>query len=88
MQTIKISATKARNEFFSLLNQVASGKQFVIKKDNEEVAILSPKQQKTDIKALIRASKAVHGIFKDLSPEEIAPVRKRGNWKRLGKWDQ
>lgn len=89
MNTIRISATKARNNFFSLLDQVASSDvQIIIKKDNKEVAVLTPREKKTDIKALIKASKKVHGILKDYSLKEISPLRKKGAWKRFGKWDE
>lgn len=87
MQTIKISATKARNEFFNLLNQVASGKQFVIKRDNEEVAMLSPKKKQIDWKDFRKASEAARGILKDYNPEDN-PLRKKGSTDFLGKWDK
>ena len=36
MNTIRISATAARNRFFDLLNQVAAGAQVIIEKDKKE----------------------------------------------------
>ncbi len=87
MTTIRISATKARNNFFDLLNQVALGTQVIIERDKKEVAIISPKP-KTDWAGLIKASKAAHGILKGLSVEEIAPLRKKGAWGNFGNWDK
>lgn len=88
MQTIKISATKARNNFFELLNQVALGKHVIIEKDKKEIAILSPRKNEFDWKAFRKAAQKVHGIFKDYSVEEIAPLRKKGAWKKFGQWDK
>lgn len=88
MNTIKVSATAARNNFFGLLNQVASGTQVIIEKDKKEVAVLSHKQDPFDWEAFRKASKKVHGIFKDLSVEEISPLRKKGAWKNFGQWDK
>lgn len=89
MNTTTISATAARNKFFEILNQVAMGKQFIIEKDSKEVAMITPsKVTKTDWVSLRKASKAVHGIFKDLSVEEINPLSKKGAWKGFGEWDK
>jgi antitoxin (DNA-binding transcriptional repressor) of toxin-antitoxin stability system len=86
MNTVRISATSARNSFFELLNQVELGTQVIIKRDKKEVAILSPKTTKTDWIKLVKASKAVHGIFKDLDEDEIAPARNKDAWKKFGEW--
>lgn len=88
MNTIRLSATSARNKFFELLNQVASGTQVIIEKDNKEVAILSPKVTKIDWKTLHKALKEAKGILKEYSPEEIAPARVEGAWKNFGKLDK
>jgi prevent-host-death family protein len=88
MNTIRISATKARNSFFDLLNQVMLGTEVIVERDNKEVAVISPKKTKMDWEALKKASKAAHGIFKGLSVEEISPTRKKGAWKRFGTWDK
>ena len=88
MNTVRVSATKARNNFFELLNQVALGKQIIIERDSKEVAVITPKQAKTDWKGLLKASKAVHGIWKDLSIDEISPIRKKKAWKGFGEWDK
>lgn len=88
MNTIRLSATSARNNFFELLNQVALGKQVIIERDNKEIAILSPKTTKTDWKALRKASAKVYGIFKDISVKEIAPAAQKDAWKGFGEWDK
>lgn len=87
MATIKISATKARNTFFTLLDQVGSGTQVIIKKDNREIAILTPQKKKTDWQALLTSSKEVRGIFKDYKPLDN-PLRKPSAANFLGKWDK
>lgn len=67
MQTITVSATKARQEFFDLLTQVAAGKSFVVKKDNKDVALLTPIRKGTDLVGLKKAMDALaaSGAFKD-----------------------
>src|SRR6266700_4043472 len=89
MNTIIISATKARNTFFSLLDKVASGTEVIMKKDDEEVAVLSPKQKKTNWKALLKATKETAGILKDYEYDpEDNPLRRKGAADFLGKWDK
>ena len=88
MNTLRVSATKARNNFFELLNQVAMGRSIIIERDSKEVAVLSSKNSGFDRKGLLKASKAIHGIFKGLSVEEISPLRKKGAWKGFGEWDK
>ncbi len=86
MNTVKVSATKARNNFFELLNQVVLGARIIIVKDRKEIAVLSPKKNKTDWKALRLATKKSHGALKDYDPEDN-PLRKTGAADFLGKWD-
>ncbi|EKD65148.1 MAG: hypothetical protein ACD_50C00175G0003 [uncultured bacterium] len=88
MSTIRLSATSARNKFFELLNQVALGTEVIIEKDRKEVAIITGKKTKTDWDSLLKASKKVHGIFKNYSVEEISTLRKKGAWKGFGEWDK
>jgi antitoxin (DNA-binding transcriptional repressor) of toxin-antitoxin stability system len=88
MNTIRLSATSARNKFFDILNQVALGREFIIEKDKKEVAVILPKKTKTDWKAFGKALKNAHGILKDYSVEEISPLRKKGAWKNFGEWDK
>lgn len=88
MNIIRVSATKARNNFFELLNQVVLGTEVIIERDAKEVAVISPKQTGTDLKGLLKSSKAIHGILKGYSVEEIAPTRKKGAWRDFGNWDK
>lgn len=90
MNTIKVSATKARNNFFKLLDEVAAGNEVIIEKDQEEIAILAPKQKKINWKDLKKASDATWGILKDASYDDLEnnPVRRKSSWRRLGKWDK
>ena len=85
MQTITWSATKARNEFFDLLNLVASGNSVFIKKDSVVVANVTPiiavSRNKGLVKALEKASKGFTYSVKD------NPLRKKGSTDFLGKWD-
>ena len=88
MAMIKVSATKARNNFFELLNQVALGMEFIIEKDKKEIAVIGPSRTKTDWEGLLKASHEAHGILKKYNVQEISPLRKKSAWKRLGKWDK
>lgn len=87
MSTIRVSATKARNNFFELLNQVIMGTQVIIERDTKEVAILSPKKQTVNWPRLLKVSKKVHGIWKDYDPEDN-PLRRKAAVDFLGRWDK
>lgn len=87
MNTIRVSATSARNNFFELLNKVAAGTEVIIERDSKEVAVLAPKKQTVDWAALKKASKAIHGMWKDYDQEDN-PVRRKNAWPLLGKWDR
>lgn len=88
MSTIRVSATSARNHFFELLNQVASGTQVIIERDSKEVALLSPKKQKINWVEFRKAAKAAKGILKDYDPKRDNPFYGKKAWPNLGKWDQ
>ena len=88
MNTIRISATKARNSFFDLLNQVMLGTEVIVERDNKEVAVITPKKTKTNWTEFWKAAKAAKGILKDYSVDEIAPARKKEAWKGFGEWDK
>lgn len=88
MSIIRVSATKARNNFFELLNQVAMGQEVLIEKDSQEVALLSPAKRRTDWQALLKASRAARGILKDYDIERDSPLRKKGAKKFLGRIDR
>jgi prevent-host-death family protein len=87
MNTIRLSATSARNNFFELLNKVALGTEVIIEKDNKEIALLIPKTTKSDWGGLLRASKKVRGILKEYNPEDN-PLRRKGASGFLGRWDK
>ena len=87
MNTIKVSATHARNNFFELLNQVSQGAQIIIERDNKELAILSPKKKGFDREGLLKASRKLKGVMKDYDPEDN-PLRRKGASDFLGKWDR
>lgn len=87
MNTIRLSATAARNKFFALLDQVALGTRVIIEKDSKEVAVLSPKKTKTDWKGFLKAAREARGILKDYDPLDN-PLRRPGASDFLGKWDR
>ena len=78
MQTITVSATKARQEFFDLLTQVIAGKSFIVKKDNVEVARVTPIVRGTDLVGLKKAMDALRdsGAFKDFDLND-SPLRNK-----------
>lgn len=88
MNTIRVSATSARNNFFELLNKVAAGTQVIIEKDSKEVAVLSPKKQKINWVEFRKAAKAAKGILKDYDPKRDNPFYGKKAWPDLGKWDK
>lgn len=87
MNALRVSATKARNNFFTLLDQVVAGREVIIEKDKKEVAVLSGRQKKVDWKGLLKASEAAHGILKGYDPEDN-PLRRKGASDFLGRWDK
>lgn len=78
MQTITVSATKARQGFFNMLLQVAAGKSFIVKKDNVEVARVTPINKGTDLAGLKKAMNAlaVSGAFKNFDLTK-SPLRNK-----------
>ena len=76
MQTITWSATKARNEFFDLLTQVAMGQSFIVEKDKKEVALVTPIKKGTDLVGLKKAMDALHGVAKDFDLSK-SPLRSK-----------
>lgn len=87
MNTIRVSATAARNNFFHLLDQVRLGVKVIVVKDTKEVAMIVPKTNKTDWKGLEKAMNASAGILKDYDPKDN-PLRRPGSADYLGKWDK
>lgn len=89
MNTIRLSATAARNNFFQLLDKVAAGMEVVIEKDKKEIATLSPRNTKTDWVALRKASDAAWGIWKDEPYDPLDnPLRRPAAKKFLGRVDK
>lgn len=78
MQTITVSATKARQDFFNILNAVSKGDSFIIKKDDEEVARVTPIVRGTDLVGLKKAldNLAASGAFKDFDLND-SPLRNK-----------
>ncbi|OGM14573.1 hypothetical protein A3D84_05700 [Candidatus Woesebacteria bacterium RIFCSPHIGHO2_02_FULL_42_20] len=76
MQTIRVSATHARNNFFELLEKVALGDQVLVEKDRKLVAAIVPRKTKVDWKGLKIAMDAAHGILKDYDLSK-SPLRGR-----------
>jgi len=87
MNTIKVSATHARNNFFELLDKVVLGTQVVVEKNSKEVATIVSRKSKVDWKGLKKAMDDAHGILKDYDPNDN-PLRKPGATKFLGRWDR
>jgi len=82
MNTIRVSATAARNNFFDLLDKVAAGMLVVIEKNNKTVAqiqpiIMSDMKYKGLTNALYKAAKGFTYSKND------NPLRKKGSMKFL-----
>lgn len=86
MQTITWSATKARNEFFDLLNWVSSGKTVMIEKDKKLIATVVPVAKIGRNKGLLKdLNLASKGFFYSKLDN---PLRKKGSGDFLGRWDR
>lgn len=86
MNITRVSATKARNNFFTLLDQVSQGVQIIIEKDGRETAIILPRQNTTNWKNLLKVSRETAGIDKDFL-KEGSLLREKGAGIFLGSWD-
>ncbi len=84
MQTITWSATKARNDFFDLLTQVAMGQSFIVEKDKKEVALVTPIKKGTDLVGLKKTMDALHGVAKDFDLNK-SPLRGKASKKWFAK---
>ena len=86
MNTIRVSATHARNNFFQLLDRVSIGGLVKIEKDSKTVAMMVPVKQKNKHKGLIKAlERAAKGFVYKQSDN---PLRRKGAADFLGKWDK
>lgn len=81
MKTIRVSATEARNDFFTLLNKVIySDAKVIIKKagaDRGAVLTASEVIDKT-IEKRLKVLDALYGILKDVSVSDLSDDRLRG----------
>lgn len=85
MQTITVSATKARQEFFDILKLVMAGKSFMIQKDNVLVANITPISDKAfRNRGLLKALKKASGAFTYSNSDN--PLRRKGATDFLGKF--
>lgn len=84
MQTITVSATKARNEFFDLLNLVMTGRSIMIQKDNVLVANIVPVTKVLKNRGLLKALDAASAGF--IYSKEDNPLRKKGSSAFLGRF--
>jgi len=89
MNTTRVSATSARNNFFELLDKVAQGAKIVVEKDAKEIAVIMPRSKKTDWKGLRKAMNeaAAAGVLKDYNFNDN-PLRRPDAADFLGKWDR
>lgn len=82
-----LSATKARNNFFDILDQVLQGKSFVVERNEKPVAMISHVESGTDIKKLKKVLKFTKGIFSDddyIDDDNILRNKKANKF--LGSW--
>ncbi len=77
MNIITVSATKARNDFFKLLEEVKKGKEVIIKKDREIVATMIKIKdlKKKNNKGLVKALEEASAVLK-FDKNYVSPLRK------------
>lgn len=88
MQTQIISATKARNDFFNILDWVSMGNKVLVKKDGGDAITMSSSKIGSNLAGLQKAMVACHGILKDFDLSQ-SPLRgaKAKKWmKRIGNY--
>mgnify|MGYP001591439277 CR=1 FL=1 len=87
MNTIRVSATAARNNFFELLDKVAIGARIIVEKDKKIVAKLIPASiAKPRNRGLMKALKAASKGF--VYSKKDNPLRRPGASNFLGRWDK
>ena len=90
MQTITISATKARNNFFELLTSVSRGDKYIVEKDKNQIARIVPISDLEDWnKKKVRMLKVfteANGILKGEKFTSQLRGKKARAW--LGRWDK
>ena len=75
MNIITVSATKARNDFFKLLEEVKKGKEVIIKKDREIVATMIKIKDLKNNKGLVKALEEASAVLK-FDKNYVSPLRK------------
>lgn len=81
MKTIRLSATQARNSFFTLLSQVIDGQiQVVIEKAGEtKEAVLVAKEAKVlEAAKRLKTVEETYGLWKSIPASEFSDDRLRG----------
>jgi hypothetical protein len=91
MQTITVSATKARQDFFNIFNKVFAGTEVLVKKDGKQTIRMSPMVISdgfiTKRKKLLKSLAQTHGAVKDFKIEDN-PLRGKKSIQWLGQWDK
>lgn len=91
MQTMTISATKARNDFFNIFSAVYSGIEVFVEKDKKQmikmIPVTIPNSYDAKMDRLAKAMNKTHGILKKFDLDK-SPFRGRKSIEWLGKWDQ
>ena len=87
MNTITLSATAIRNNFFDLLDKVVLGSNVVIRRNNKDIAMIVHKTSNNNWENFIKKSREVNGILKDYTVDDNL-MRREGSSDFLGKWDK
>lgn len=91
MQTITISATKARQDFFNIFNKVFAGTEVLVMKDGKQIIRMSPMEVSdgwvSKRKKLLKSLAKTHGTVKEINLED-SPLRGKKSVEWLGKWDK
>ena len=90
MQTIKVSATKARNDFFNLFNLVLSGTEVLVEKDKKHTikmtSVVDEESWAKKRKRVLKVLEEVRGSWKDVDFK--SPLRGKWALRRFGNWDK
>ncbi|MBU1085104.1 MAG: hypothetical protein ABIJ43_02835 [Candidatus Beckwithbacteria bacterium] len=71
MTTLTLSATEARNQFFSLLDRIARGEiKVLVKKMDTKIEVLMGKFETKESK-LVEVANKTYGLLKDVSKDEF-----------------
>jgi len=88
VNTIRVSATHARNNFFELLEKVSMGTQVLVERNNKLVAVIVPRKSKVDWEGLKKVMDDAHGILKDfdLSKSPLRGKKSKAWLSRISKY--